>query len=140
MAKANPIKWISAKAKELRRKRPGAKWSALIKEASREYKSGHKTVKRAVKRVKRAVKRVAKRRRSVSRVSGTRPPGAHIVKHKKSKGSQPIAWYIVKMHSLGFTKSGRSYITIGGKRRIVWQTWDEKEAKKYLKAHCIKSK
>lgn len=36
---------ISKRAKELRKKKPGAKWQSLIKQASKEIKAGKRTVK-----------------------------------------------------------------------------------------------
>lgn len=132
----NALKWIHKKAKELQKKHPREKWTSLIKKAGAAYRAGH----RAASTVKRHVKRrtVKVRRRRVSKISAIRPPGARIVKHRKSGGSQPIAWHVVKLHEMGFRKSGRNYVTLGAHpRRIVWQTWDAKEAKAYLKKHCL---
>jgi hypothetical protein len=54
----------------------------------------------------------------------------------------PIAWHVVKLHNMGFEKKAKGYVTISSAypRRIVWQDWEAKQAKDYLKKHCIKSK
>lgn len=148
---SNAIKWISRKAKELRRKHPGRKWSTYIKEASASYRSTgrasggsnarKKHIVKPLRNIKRRVKRSKIRRAIVKRrISAVRPPGARIVKHRRSGGTNPIAWHVVKLHEMGFKKSGHNYVTIGGNRRIVWQTWDAREAKAYLKKHCLHDK
>lgn len=56
---SNALKKISARAKQLQKKKPGAKWTNLIKEAGREYRAGKlgSTVKKKVWQTGKSVKK-----------------------------------------------------------------------------------
>lgn len=66
---------ITARAKQIRRKKPNMKWVSAVKEASREYNSGKKAPRKAVRKTvrKKAAVKVSRKvtvKRSVKRSVG----------------------------------------------------------------------
>lgn len=84
--KKNPLAAITARAKQIRRGKPGMLWTAAIKQASAELKKGTRSVsgiktKKAAAPAKKVVKRTTVKRTTVVKVAGMSGVGMAGVKH-----------------------------------------------------------
>lgn len=159
---SNAIKWISKEAKRLRKARPNKfkKWSQYIKEASNKYARLPKKKRRRVgvsatpaglplysprRKAMKGIKTTSRSHTDKNKITANIQVGSKKKFKSRARPGEyppPISWHVVKMHDTGFEKKGKDYKTISMtfSRRIVWQTWEAAQAKKWLAEHCIKSR
>lgn len=119
---SNKLKKITARAKQLKKKHPGAKWTNLIKQASRDLKSGktkNPNPKKTKKR-KRATSAVAK----VAKVSTVRKVAA---KRTRKKVSYKTTHKVRRVGAAPKSKLMMPLLLIGG-GLLAWALLKKKTA------------